>query len=154
MSERLHKIFAAGAELIKQGQAPLIATDCVGTLTAWQKNAVNITLMRFWDLKAKEGYNAIVFSDDPYPGTEKLLTMRAQRDIGEPNLYMKKPGLDAFHIHHKEEYDGVEAFLVMDNNHESHKVNAEHKLDPNDPEVIAYMEAYVAAHSAAEPAHP
>ncbi len=149
MSDALKDIFAEEAQGIERGEKPRILCDCVGTLgMRIPGEAINLLLMRFLARKAQEGYEVIVFSDAPEDTFARTLKLYAGTRIGKGTLF------ENFEIRNKSEFDQTDAFMVIDNDHKSHLVNAKHKWDPNNEGVINYMEDYVAANPFVVPSTP
>lgn len=106
----------------------LILVDCNGTLFIPETRD---NLFDFLDAARASGeFRVVVFSDD-FEGNKNSLMLAGMKRHRDAGFYGE--------IARKQDYDGRKAFLVVDDDHSTHKVDARFKLDPRDAKAIAKM---------------
>lgn len=101
-----------------------IFCDCNGTLFDTSVGeTVNQKLVDFLVEAKNIGYEVIIFSDSPDTVQLRVKLLELKRGLGK----------DFFgEVRHKSEYSDTPAFMVIDDDHSTHKVNCSNKYSPND----------------------
>ncbi len=130
MSE-LAKIFEGAVQKATNPEDILIVCDCDGTL--WNgRGEFNTPLFLWLFERQREGFEIVIFSAAT---KDSAIAHQSNLHFGKPDVFLNKER----NVTPKNEMDGVAAFLVIDDDHKSHKVKAKHRWNPNDPAVIAYI---------------
>lgn len=100
----------------------LILCDCNGTLFAARAGeAFNKALLTFLKELKEEGYEVVIFSNDP-DGNQRSLEMVSRALFGNSDLFGE--------IQRKDTFDGKTALVVFDDDHASHNVVGAYKASP------------------------
>ncbi|NCO04076.1 MAG: hypothetical protein GW903_07785 [Alphaproteobacteria bacterium] len=126
-----------------------IFSDCEGTL--YDFGTPNVELLDFLYKSAQAGFEVQIVSNDP-SGSKLALTMIAfcYEADGDNRLADFIKGFD---IAPKSDFSGEKVFLMFDDNHDSHQIDAEHKLAPHDP-MMTRMAQYLGFASALPSSRP
>lgn len=115
----------------EEPEALRIYCDCDGTL--WDRNRkFNVPLFLWLYERQQEGFEVIIFSRE---FNEGYIRIHSGFHFGDPDVFENNGKL----VTPKSEVAGRKAFLVIDDDHKSHSVDAKHRWNPNDPAVVAYI---------------
>lgn len=112
-----------------------IFCDCDGTLFQTKKNGpFNVNLFKFLIELKKGGHDVAIFSAET-GANEGRVKLYSAKYTGNPDFFEN----DGFVVTPKEMVSGQKAFLVIDDNHSTHGVQATHKWDPDSDSLIAEL---------------
>jgi len=129
-----------GATVGMSNSSTLILSDCEGTL--YKDGDPNDQLLTFLVKAAKAGYEVKFVSNDP-SGSRlmlRVLSLSFQQDLDTRMANF----IDNTELYPKTAFAREKVFLMFDDDHGSHNIDAEYKLSPNDRQ-MARMEQYIGA---------
>lgn len=112
-----------------------IFCDCDGTLF-WTSSgdSFNEDLFLFLIKLKKDGHDVTIFSGEAN-SNEGRVKIYSQRLTGDPLFFAK----DGFAVTSKTAVDGETAYLVIDDDHSTHRIKAAVSWNPNDPAVRSFV---------------
>jgi hypothetical protein len=119
----------------------VIYCDCDGTLfTTKDGQAANKLLFQYLKHMKDAGHTVIIFS--AMSGTNAgNVQMQSMLFFGKDNANIFEH--DGLIVTHKDGVIGEKAWMVIDDNHDTHKVDATYKVDPMDLKFVAYIKGVV-----------
>lgn len=129
-------------------QGRRIFCDCDGTLF-WTSSGdlFNEDLFLFLVKLKRDGHDVTIFSGEAN-SNEGRVKLYSQRLTGDAMFFAK----DGFVVTPKTAVDGEAAYLVIDDDHPTHRLKAEVEWDPNDASVRAFIHGVLEQNGPAGPA--
>lgn len=122
---------------VGEGQeSNIILCDCNGTLFGGEGfEGNNEKLIGFLRAAKQLGYEVVIFSDEPN-GAQLMVKTIGIRYFKDQDFFGE--------VNSKSEFEGKKAFIVIDDDHSTHKVDVadNHKFSPMDPRIDKMMSCF------------
>ena len=119
----------SGKAISTRPEDNLILVDCNGTIFDGPFGDRNTELIKFLAAMKSVGHQIQIFSDNPSAVQDRINSL--QRILANKGL-----NFEFGEVHRKDMYDGKKAFIVVDDDHSAHNVDAAYEYSPMDERIV------------------